>query len=215
MSFYLVCSNLWTCNICLGSTSQDSEYIEERLSKILQNIEKDNPHKISAVVSDQGSNYLAARNRLQRSNPHILSINCAAHMLNLLTGDISKLPSLQTFINRAKAVVREIRKSKIKLGHYHEEYGKLRKEQIENGTVPVAIPVSLTIPSTTRWFGIRDMLYKLTRARPVLIRLSIRQDIDFSTAVRRTLKDDGFWMKLDSVYPLYKSLIKGINKIKK
>jgi len=180
------------------------------LVTILEEFEKQYGRKIAAIVSDQGSNYLSARNRINRDHPHILTVNCTAHLLNLLTGDVSKIPSLVKFVTRATAIVKEIKKSKVKLGHYHEEFQRFRKEQAENeNSVTAAAAVSLTIPCITRWFGIRDMLKKLKQAKPVLIRLSIKEEIDFTVSVRRTLKDDRFWGKLEDIYPLYEALVGG------
>jgi hypothetical protein len=156
-------------------------------------------------VSDQGSNYLAARNQIANEMPGILSISCAAHMLNLLTGDITKLPTLQKFIMRGKAIIKEIKGSKTRLGEYNSEYDRWYADEIQQG-FDAQPKVSLSLPSVTRWFGIKDMLYKLTRAKPVLLRMSIKDGIGLSPSSRQILRDENFWLKLDQILPIYKAL---------
>jgi hypothetical protein len=163
--------------------------------------------KIVAIVSDRGSNYLSARNTIS-INSSILSVNCAAHLLNLLAGDITKLPSLQHFILRAKAIIKEIKGSKVKLGEYNEEFDRWIQEEKRNGREPER-KVSLTLPSVTRWFEIRDMLSKLRRAKPILLRLSIREGCDLTFSTRDSVLAESFWNMLGNVHPLFIAITDG------
>jgi hypothetical protein len=179
--------------------------VKSKLLEIIEELNVIGDGKVVAIVSDQGSNYLAARNQIANEMPGILSISCAAHMLNLLTGDITKLPTLQLFIKRGKSVIKEIKGSKTRLGEYNAEYDRWHADEIQNGVHPQP-KVSLSLPSVTRWFGIRDMLYKLKRAKPVLLRMSIKDGIGLSTSSRQTLRDESFWHNLDQIFPIYKAL---------
>ncbi|OXA37509.1 hypothetical protein Fcan01_27767 [Folsomia candida] len=167
-----------------GEEKETGIYIQGNLEKAINKIEETyGRHKIVAVVSDQGSNFLFARNAIARTSS-ILSINCAAHMLNLLASDR-------------------------RLGEYNAEFERYISEEKDKGNNPSSL-VSLSIPSPTRWFGIRDMLYKLDRAKPVLMRLSIKDDTDISFGTKKTLRDEAFWSKLLSVRPLFLAITDAI-----
>jgi hypothetical protein len=196
----------------IGESSQTGTYVKSKLKEVIDELNAIGTGKVVAIVSDQGSNYLSARNQISEECPEILSISCAAHMLNLLTGDVSKLPSLQKFISKGKSVVKEIKGSKLRLGEYNAEYDRWLAEETERGS-DVRPKVTLSLPSVTRWFGIREMLYKLTRAKPVLRRMSIKDGIGLSQGSRQTLMDEGFWHKLDQIKPLFIGLTDGKSKI--
>lgn len=101
-----------------------------------------------------------------------------------------------------------IKSSKRRLGEYNAEFERYISEEKDKGNNPSSL-VSLSIPSPTRWFGIRDMLYKLDRAKPVLMRLSIKDDTDISFGTKKTLRDEAFWSKLLSVRPLFLAITDG------
>lgn len=155
-------------------------------------------------MSDAGSNYLLARESISEACPKIASVSCGAHMVNLLAGDLTKIPSLTKFLKRAKEIVKDIRGSKTKVGHYNEEFRRYIEEEVEKGNK--VQKSTLGIFSVTRWYGIRDMLYKIRKAKPVLQRLSIKDHVQLDSSVRRTIKDDKFWKKLENVYPIYELL---------
>jgi hypothetical protein len=167
--------------------------------------------KIVAIVSDQRSNYLSARNQIS-ANSSIASVSGAAHLINLLAGDITKIPSLQRFIMRLKSIIKEIKGSKVKLGKYCSEFDRWILEEKSKGNDP-GQRVTLTLPAVTRWFGIRDMLTKLRRAKTVLLRLSIRDDFDLGLATRSSIMDERFWLQLEAVHPLFMAITDG--KIRK
>lgn len=190
--------------LILGGDKQKGEYIEGKIKDNIDEIEANHGEKIVAVVSDAGSNYLSARQHISASNPRIFSVTCAAHMVNLLAGDITKLPSLTCILTKSKKIVKEIRGSKTKIGEFREEFKRYAAEEKESGII--VRPVSLGLYSVTRWYGIRDMLYKLRRSKPVLMRLAIKESFELDSTVRRTIKDDRFWLKLENVFPLYSLL---------
>lgn len=67
--------------------------------------------KFAAIVSDNGANVKGARNIISQKHPHIFSVRCIAHCLNLLSHDIvsysfadrliKKCNALATFFKRA------------------------------------------------------------------------------------------------------------------
>lgn len=190
--------------LILGGDKQKGDYIEDKIRETINEIEAIHGDKIVAVVSDAGSNYLSARQHISSLNPRVFSVTCAAHMVNLLASDLTKLPSLSSLLTKSKKIVKEIRGSKTKIGEFREEFKRYAAEEKESGIV--VRPVSLGLYSVTRWYGIRDMLYKLRRSKPVLMRLAIKESFELDSTVRRTIKDDRFWSKVENVFPLYSLL---------
>ncbi|OXA46208.1 hypothetical protein Fcan01_19280 [Folsomia candida] len=188
-----------------GANRETGEYLASVIKGVIEEVQATHGQgKIVAIVTDQGSNFVRAR-RVISNEETILSINCGAHMPNLLAEDISKIPSINRFLKKSTNVVKEIKKSKLKLARYYDEYQKWIDDERVKGNTPKS-RVTLTLPSKSRWYGIRDMFHKLLRARPVLERLSILHEIDFTSSTRMALKDDSFWTKLEHVAPLFRAI---------
>lgn len=163
--------------------------------------------KISSVLTDNGRNMTAAQDVVTLKYPHIIRVNCAAHILNLLVNDLCKLESVNSFLKAAKEVVKEILGSKYKLGRYHEEWERFIADEKQKGRS--STKVSLCLPAETRWFGVRDMLNKLKRAKLVLQRLAIDTDVCISSSTKIYVLDEGFWEKLLKMENLLLPLIEG------
>lgn len=197
-----------------GAEKQDTAYSREQFLKIIAEINQEHEGKVVAIVSDQGSNYLAARNEIQNQQHGVLSINCTAHLINLVAGDFARLPSVQKNITRAKDVVKEIRVGKRKLATYMETFQQFKKEQEENGGNKVRI-LCLSLPCVTRWFGIRILLGKIVNARPVLERMVLApinasaQEIDLSLKTKNTIKSDTFWKKSQDLLEVFIKITDG------
>lgn len=209
--------NIMACNpnVCTyvrsfetGSSSQDTKLIKDELQKSIEDLQKHGDDKVVAIVSDQGSGYKQARDKIQQeSGEKILSVTCSAHLLNLLTGDFCKLSSVRNTIMNAKKVVKEIRGSKLKIGEYDDEYCKWIDEEKLKGRTHRRI--SLSLPAVTRWFGVRDMLEKLLRAKPVLERMSINPQSRLTYEIKQLIKSDGFWEKTKLIYLVIEKLTDG------
>src|SRR5207237_3150896 len=59
----------------------------------------------AAFVTDSGSNCRQARKIIEQRHPHVLNIRCAAHAINLIAADFSKIPIVATFIGDLNKVV--------------------------------------------------------------------------------------------------------------
>ncbi len=195
-----------------GEISQNTVFIKQKLNEAIDALNigpgQGFHDKVVAIISDQGSGYKQARDQIQlETGGKILSITCAAHLINLLAGDFCKLPSVQNIIVPAKSIVKEIKGSKLKIGEYHAEYTKYIMDQKENNRTVTR--VSLTLPSVTRWYGIRDMFEKLLLSRPVLERMAISVDGRLTNQIRAKIKDDNLWQRIEQVSPIIMSLTDG------
>jgi len=81
----------------LSKDSHTGEFIAQKIKEVLENI---GPNKISAIVSDNASNMVLAKNIIAKEFPHIISLRCIAHHINLLTSDIMKLEFAKNIINK-------------------------------------------------------------------------------------------------------------------
>ena len=152
--------------------------------------------KVTAILSDQGPDYRKARRLINEKYPAILSINCASHVLNNLAKDMCKLSTMDSLLKKARAIVVEM-KHKLRKARFKEEFRKYADEERLKGRK--VTPVMLTLPSDTRWFGLKDMIEKLLRSKQVLLRLAVDVDFDMGWRNKNSIKDDQFWSKLQEM----------------
>jgi len=81
----------------LSKNAHTSEFIAQKIKEVLENI---GPKKVSAIVLDNASNMVLAKNLIAKEFLHIISIRCIAHHINLLTSDIMKLEFAKDTINK-------------------------------------------------------------------------------------------------------------------
>ena len=67
------------------------------------------PKNVTAIVTDNASNYKGARRAIEAKYPAITWVPCAAHTLNLLLKDFGKVPSIRQTLLDANHVVKFIR----------------------------------------------------------------------------------------------------------
>ena len=80
-----------------------SLYIADELKAVINDL---GPQKVFVLVTDNAANMKAAWSQVEESYPHITSIGCAVHALNLLLRDIMALKTMDTLYKRAKEMVR-------------------------------------------------------------------------------------------------------------
>ncbi|XP_034592935.1 uncharacterized protein [Setaria viridis] len=79
----------------------DGKYIYSLVSSCIDDI---GPEKIVQVVTDNASNNIAASKLLKLKYPHIFWTACAAHSIDLMLEDISKISMVHNIIRDAKAI---------------------------------------------------------------------------------------------------------------
>jgi hypothetical protein len=95
----------------LSEDSHTGEYIAEKIEAIINRI---GVSKISAIVSDNGSNVRKAREIIEKKYSNIRNIRCISHCINLMSCDViqhqfadkllKKVNTLATFFrNNARA----------------------------------------------------------------------------------------------------------------
>ena len=77
--------------------SHTGEFIARQIESVLKAV---GPNRFSAIVSDNGANVKLARNLINQLYPHIFSIRCIAHAINLVAQDIVKYEFAERLIRR-------------------------------------------------------------------------------------------------------------------
>ena len=72
----------------INNFSLDRHTAKFNEEKILQVIEKIDPNKFTAIVTDGEAAMQAAKRRVVNEYPHIMAVRCIAHHINLVTKDI-------------------------------------------------------------------------------------------------------------------------------
>jgi hypothetical protein len=155
---------------------------------------------------------ILAQRELVEKFPNSIAVRCAAHVtnINLLIEDLCKLNTIYTLIINAESIVKEITGSKRKKGLYNKEWfkyindKKMRGRKVHN--------ISLCLLVATRWYSVRNMFSHLRRAKPVLERMAINDEIDLNDETKRIIKSDDFWNQFNHFYDLFQPLVEGIFK---
>jgi hypothetical protein len=86
----------------VSSDSHTGVFNTTEIEKVLTTI---GPKKFAAVVSDAESALQMARKVISEKYPHILSIRCMAHHINLITNDIIKLNFAKNTFKKCQTII--------------------------------------------------------------------------------------------------------------
>ena len=136
-----------------SQSSTTGEFLADQVSSVIENIGLE---KFAAFVTDSGSNCRRAREIIEQNYPHVLNIRCAAHAINLIAADFSKIPKVSTFISELNKVVRFFKNSHVA---HNELRDGLRNMKISGGGLRTYVK--------TRWGSLFDAVDSVIRARPV------------------------------------------------
>ncbi|XP_062266544.1 uncharacterized protein LOC133972935 [Platichthys flesus] len=90
--------------------SHASASIAEELKEIINEV---GPQKVSAVVTDDAPEMMAAWAQVEEAFPHVSAIGCTAFGIQQLFGDIVEQPSIKALCRRAEQVGRYVREQKL------------------------------------------------------------------------------------------------------
>ena len=74
--------------INISNKTHIEEFLAKKIKEVLDDVGSE---KFGAIVSDHASNMVLAKKLVNQSYPHIISIRCIAHHINLISSDIMKL----------------------------------------------------------------------------------------------------------------------------
>ena len=90
-----------------AEASHTGKYIANEIEKIILEI---GINKVDALVTDKANNMKSAWYIIKDKYPNINTIGCAAHTLNLLFGDVTKIESIANLVVTARNIVTKLKK---------------------------------------------------------------------------------------------------------
>lgn len=136
-----------------------AEYLASHLKRIIREV---GPEKINAICTDTAANMKAAVALVKKDFPHVHTIGCASHQLNLVIKDIPELPSLKTTLGEAVEVSKWFRNHQVPLATLKERQMELYKKHI-----------SLSLPVPTRWQSNSKCLKSLIDSKDALLAATV------------------------------------------
>ena len=133
--------------------SQTEAFLATEIKNIIEKIGLD---KFAGVITDGGSNVRVARQKIHEKFPHILNIRCAAHSINLIATDLTKIASIEKLISKGNEVIKFFNMSHCAKALLREGLDKL---QIKGGELKTYIK--------TRWCSLWNMTDSILRACPI------------------------------------------------
>ncbi|CAB4384791.1 unnamed protein product [Rhizophagus irregularis] len=184
-----------------GEIKQTGENIAADIDKVISQI---NHSKLSAIITDNASSIKKAWKLLAIKYPNIVFLGCVAHSLNLLIGDIIKLPWADSTIKNGKKIVKYFKSHQIPAAVLKRYQRSSYDKQI-----------SLKLPVKTRWgssaiclnsLQVNQLTIELT-----VTELSCNQTVRIDDNMRSIVLNDGFWKDVDNLLKVLNELVIGIS----
>ena len=148
---------------------------------------------------------------------------CAAHGLHLLATDICSLDSVAKLLARAKSIVKFVKYKHVP----HAVFERIQQETLDRGNKKAAAadklkakknskPLSLILPSATRWGTNAAMLQRLLDTKKALQHLVMEDDIDdiIEQPMKTSILDNSvFWPQIENLHALVQPVADAINHI--
>ncbi|XP_076744838.1 uncharacterized protein LOC106675427 [Maylandia zebra] len=174
------------------------QYIADELKVIINDL---GPDKVFALVTDNAANMKVAWAHVEETYPHITTIGCAAHTLNLLLKDIMALKTMDTLNKRVKQVLKYVKGKQVTSATF------LSKQKEKNKST------TLKLPSITRWGGVVIMFDSLLEGKESLQEMAISQSVGIDSDIKKVILDDVFWERVSSSQKILKPIAAAIAKI--
>ena len=173
-------------------------YIGDQIKSV---IKESGPTKVFAIITDNAMNMKAAWEVVRTTYPHIVTIGCSAHGLNLLLGDICELITLDNLIKKSKKLIKTIK-------HKHILNAMFIKKQKES-----KLSYALKLPGRTRWGAVVIMFQSLVNGKASLQSMAITEELenDLDADTRSLILDnDVFWKRITLSIKLLNPIVDGI-----
>ena len=174
--------------VYIADNRHTADYLVEATSAIIKKIGEE---KVVAVVMDNAAANVSAAKALQENfkNTTLTCVGCAAHWINLLAKDITKISMYQQTLSKAVQVIkmftnRHVLAAKLADIQQHE-YNR---------------QISLQMPVETRWMTHCNALKSLVDSKTALQQFCVRPESssmmcgEKEVGVKRNVLSDGFWV---------------------
>ncbi|XP_071579235.1 uncharacterized protein [Temnothorax nylanderi] len=193
-------------SVAPGKERETAKFISSEILKIIDDLVKDDVDvkRIFLIVTDNAANMRAAWSLVNEKHPHIVTIGCCAHSLNLLVNDMIKQPSVQCINKKVKKVIKEFK-------NHHVINAVFKSEQKERYGSKA---ISLKLPPKTRWFYLVISLYSIRSNKAAMQATVIEENLDVKREIRdMVLDNDGFWELISELYKMLIEIAKAISKV--
>jgi hypothetical protein len=157
----------------LGAGKATGKNIGDFVESVIEEIESS---RVAAVCTDSASNMRLMRQIVTDNFPHVSSIDCVVHQLNLMCADILKLESFQKVVDKGGKITAFVRSST-----KASAYLRLATTGAQNYR-------QLASPGTTRFASVTNMLETLINAENQLKETSDKKGV-FPTNIATLIKD--------------------------
>ncbi|KAF2884886.1 hypothetical protein ILUMI_21305 [Ignelater luminosus] len=178
------------------------QYVAEQIEAVFTDI---GINKVIACCTDNAANMKKTWDLLREkyTDKPISFYGCAAHTLNLLVNDITKLNTTDILINSAKAIIKVIKsKSVLTSAFFNLQRGKQEPRKCV-----------FKLPVATRWASTVLSFESLLKNKNILKALAINdeyQDLIEKRNKTNILDDDIFWKRIESFLKILQPLKKWI-----
>ena len=184
-----------------GEISQTGENIAEDIDKIISQIDYS---KLSAIITDNATSMKKAWRILEIKYPEIIFLGCIAHSLNLLIGDIMKIPWADDIIKNGKKIVRYFKSHQVPAAI-------LKRYQLSNYNKQI----SLKLPVKTCWRSsaicLKSLQVNQLAIELTITELSRNRKIKIDDDIKNTVLDDEFWQNIDDLLEILNQFVIGIS----
>jgi len=139
--------------------SHTTDFFENEILEVLENI---GTTKISAIVTDAASALVAAKKKIIEKYPHIISLRCIAHHINLIAADVAKTAFAKNILEKCTKITKFFKKAHQAGGYLREE---IVNELITGGNLKTYIK--------TRWSSAFDCTASILRLETCFRNVSI------------------------------------------
>lgn len=195
---FLICKpeTIFVKSLSTEDNRHTSEYLATEIEKVIKTYDE---KKTFVVIGDNARNLQKAFEILRRKYPWIVSLNCAAHSLNLLCADAMKVSVIKACIDLATEVIKCIKKSQI----LSALLSKIRKDKEIHGE-------TLKLPCKTRWGSHVAALKSLKVNKAALQILAVHEHTQPTSDVKTTILDDGFWTMVEQCVSIMEPITQAI-----
>ncbi len=150
------------------------------------------PEKISCLVTDNAANMQKAWKLVSEAQPHIITLGCSAHGLNLLLHDFLTCNSIHGYLSKASEIIKSVKNRGALRNNFH---GSTLKSSV-----------------STRWLSWEESIKSLRQNLHALRQLSVHPEAEkeLEGRLRASILGDPFWETLGGLLAVISPVSKWI-----
>ncbi|GAB0096399.1 hypothetical protein DMENIID0001_119050 [Sergentomyia squamirostris] len=176
----------------LGVESKTAEFIRSLLD---EDIQEYGPEKFMSVVMDNEKANVTAWELMERKYPHIDGYGCACHFLNLITGDLAKIPKVKRIMTKVQDIAKTINNCRF-----------LKCDLMKESTRTLKLTVK------TRWLSHTEAFHALICNKNYLLPMAMNNS-RMPSDIAETILDRQFWENVIALHGILASISEEIQRL--